>query len=301
MQPKLEGFAVAHVEEMSANALATLANELVAFERAILSESALRGVLADTSLSATVRGRVVRTLLENKVGPDTLDLAVYAATNAPAQEVAHSFSDLVYLATLKVDFGDVHVSLLGLRAARQRVSGVADAILNGVDVADFARIEEELFRWARVIEATPDLRRTLVDRDAPLAARLGLVDALLGGKVAPAALRLARFVIIAGRARDVVGTLDHLVDYVARARDWRVARVRTARDLDATSEAQLAAALMTLTGKNVELQIAADPSLLGGVVVEVGDLRLDASTRGRLGALHDALQSGRALESVLND
>ena len=127
------------------------------------------------------------------------------------------------------------------------------------------------------------------------------MDSLLGGKVTAVAQRLARFVVSAGRARDVVGSLDYLVDYVARARDWRVARVHTARDLDAASEAQLAAALATLTGKNVELQVASDATLLGGVVVEVGDLRLDASTKGRLGALHDALMSGRALESVLND
>jgi len=55
------------------------------------------------------------------------------------------------------------------------------------------------------------------------------------------------------------------------------------------------------TGTNVELQIARDESLLGGVIVEVGDLRLDASTKGRLGALHDVVMSGRVLESVLND
>ena len=54
-----------------------------------------------------------------------------------------------------------------------------------------------------------------------------------------------------------------------------------------------------MTGKNVELQIAEDTSLLGGVLVEVGDLRLDASTKGRLGALRDAVTSGRLYESAL--
>jgi F-type H+-transporting ATPase subunit delta len=301
MQPKLEGFAAALFEEMSASDLATLASELVAFERAILTESALRGVLSDTSLNAALRGSVVRTLLENKVGADTLRLAVYTAAHVPAQEVPHAFSELVSMVTVRIDFGTNDMALLGLRAARLRIAGVADAILEGIAVADFAQIEEDLFRWARVIEQNPDLRRTLVDRDAALASRIGLVDSLLGGKVTAVAQRLARFVVSAGRARDVVGSLDYLVDYVARARDWRVARVHTARDLDAASEAQLAAALATLTGKNVELQVASDATLLGGVVVEVGDLRLDASTKGRLGALHDALMSGRALESVLND
>jgi len=111
-------------------------------------------------------------------------------------------------------------------------------------------------------------------------------------------LRLCCYVIEGGRPRDVVGTLDFLVDYVAKARDWRVARVHTARPLDEASQAQLVGSLNTLTGKNVELQIAEEPSLLGGVLVEVGDLRLDATTRGRLGVLHDAVSSGRLYESA---
>ena len=113
-------------------------------------------------------------------------------------------------------------------------------------------------------------------------------------------MRLARYVIEGGRPRDVVGTLDFLVDYVARARDWRVARVHTARELDAQSQAQLVTSLSALTGKSVELQIAQESSLLGGVLVEVGDFRLDATTRGRLGELHDAVASGHLYESSIN-
>jgi F-type H+-transporting ATPase subunit delta len=90
------------------------------------------------------------------------------------------------------------------------------------------------------------------------------------------------------------------VNYVAQARDWRVARVHTARSLNATSQSELVGSLSALTGKSVELQIAEEPDLLGGVLVEIGDLRLDATTRGRLGALHDAVASGRILESVVN-
>jgi len=97
-----------------------------------------------------------------------------------------------------------------------------------------------------------------------------------------------------------VGTLDYLVDYVARARDWRVARVFSARELTEENQSQLVSSLATLTGKSVELQIAQQPDLLGGVLVEVGDLRLDATTKGRLGALHDAVTYKRLYESTMN-
>ena len=189
---------------------------------------------------------------------------------------------------------------LGHIAARRRVSGYADELLDQIETADFEVIEEELFRWARTIDANLDLRRLLLDRDAALDARLGTVEQLLAGKVNAVTLLLSRYVIEGGRSRDVVGTLDFLVDYVARSRDWRVARVFTARALNETSQAELVTSLKTLTGKNVELQVAEDPDLLGGVLVEVGDLRLDATTRGRLGALHDAVASKRLYESALN-
>jgi len=60
------------------------------------------------------------------------------------------------------------------------------------------------------------------------------------------------------------------------------------------------ASLTTLTGKNVELQIADSPELLGGVLVEIGDLRLDATTRARLLALRDAVSPSHLFESSLN-
>jgi len=139
----------------------------------------------------------------------------------------------------------------------------------------------------------------LLDRDAPLGSRLGLVDQLLSGKVSHVTLRLAQYVIEGGRPRDVVGTLDFVVDYVAQARNWRVARVYTARPLDEAAQADLVRSLAALTGTSVELQIADEADLLGGVLVEVGDVRLDASTRGRLAALHDSVSAGHFYESAL--
>jgi len=301
MQPKLEGYALALLGLQDATTLATTVAELGTFDRAILSQPELRAVLTDTALNAAVRGGVVRSLLEGKVNDATLKLAVYAASHSHAQDVPHAISELAMAALVQSERGAMELALLGLMAARHRAEGFTDAGLENVATADFARIENELSLWARTIESSVELRRILVDRDAALEQRLGLVVSLLGGKVLPATLALAEYVVIAGRARDIVGTLDFVVDYVAKARDWRVARIHSARPLDDASQEQLAKALSALAGKNVELQVSADATLLGGVIVEVGDLRLDASTKGRLSALHDAVSSGRVLESVLND
>jgi len=300
MLAKLEGYAAALLGSLDPTVLAAVAGELTSLEQTVLSRSDLRAVLSDTSIAGVVRGQILHDLLTGKLHDVTLRLSVYAATMAPAQEVDHSIAELAVVAQVLESTGDFIQSSLGLLAARRRVGGFADALLETTDTANFAAIENELFRWARTVEENQELRRLLLDRDAPLASRIGTVEQLLGDKVNAITLRLACYVIEGGRPRDVVGTLDFLVDYVAKARDWRVARVYTARPLDESSQAQLVGSLTSLTGKNVELQIAEDPALLGGVLVEVGDLRLDATTRGRLGALRDSVASGRLYESALN-
>lgn len=300
MLPKLEGYAAALLGSLEKSVLAAVSSEVTALEQSILSQAALRGVLTDTSISGPARGQILGDLLTSKVSEPAKALSVYAATAVPAQDVPKAFAELSSAARTFVETGSYYHASLGLLEARRRVSGYADFYLNNLDTASFERIEEELFTWARTIEGNLDLRRLLLDRDAVAGARVAITEQLLSGKVHAVTLALANFVVVGGRPRDVVGTLDYLVDYVAEARDWRVARVHTARALDNASRQQLVSSLATLTGKNVELQVAEDASLLGGVLVEVGDLRLDATTRGRLGALRDVVASGRLYESALH-
>lgn len=300
MQPRLEGYAAALMGSLEPSVRATVTSDLTALEQTILARADLRAVLGDTSISGASRGLIMGDLLAGKVHPEAARLAVYAATVAPAQEVAESIGEVAFGARTLAETGALEPQSLALMAARRRVGGFADALLEHVETSSFARVEEELFHWARTIEANQGLRRLLVDRDAALASRVGATTQLLSGKVTPLTLRLARYVIEGGRSRDVVGTLDFLVDYVAQARDWRVARVHTARALDDDSRAQLVASLTSLTGHNVELQVNEEPELLGGVLIEVGDLRMDATTRGRLSTLRDSVASGHLYESSLN-
>jgi F-type H+-transporting ATPase subunit delta len=286
MQPKLEGYVAARLGPLERTVLASVARDFAALEQTILGNADLHGLLTDTSINAVARGQVLGDLLVGKVADLTVDLAVYAAVEVPAQE--------------RHETGVAEFASLGLLAARERVCGYADAVLGDVTTDNFTEIEHDLFRWAHIVRNNNELRRLLTDRDAPLEERLGITRSLLEGKVHEIALALACFVIVGGRPRDVTGSIDHLVDYIALARDWRIARIHSAQPLDEVSRAQLVTSLMAVTGRSVELQVAQDPSLLGGLLIEVGDLRLDATTRGRLGALRDAVASGRLYESALN-
>ncbi|HET8990903.1 MAG TPA: F0F1 ATP synthase subunit delta [Acidimicrobiales bacterium] len=299
MLAKLEGFATAQLGRLSGDDLAVVVADLRALVDTVRDQSAFDTALTDTSIAPLARGAVVRDVLTGKVSPTTVRLAAYAATESPAPEVPRSFEELAHVARTLAETGALDLPGLGLLESRHRVAGYTDAVLEDVATERFARVETELFEWARTIEASPELRRVLLDRDAPLGSRLGLTDALVGARGDAVTLDLARFVVIGGRPRDVIGTLDFLVDYVAAVRAWRVARVRSARPLDEASREALRASLTALTGLPVELQVDVEPDLLGGVLVQVGDLRLDATTRGRLGVLRDAVAAPRGLVSAL--
>ena len=57
--------------------------------------------------------------------------------------------------------------------------------------------------------------------------------------------------------------------------------------MDDTQQRELSEALAQLTGNPVDLQVTVEPDLLGGVVVQVGDLLVDSSTRHRLDELKE--------------
>jgi F-type H+-transporting ATPase subunit delta len=297
MLPKVQGFVAAVLGPLGQGDLSTVAREIREFDSLVRSRNDIHDVLTDTSIANIARGNIVHELLNGKVHPSTLRLLSYVAVHSPAQHVPKEIDELVHAAHRLSEGLVDEVPSLSLLEARRRVGGFADAHLEDVSTDNFTGIEDDLFRWARYVEANGALRRELVDRDAPLQARISLTTELLSGKVSATALALATYVIVGGRPRDVVGTLDFLVDYVAKSRDWRVARVFTARAMDNQTREQLTASLRAVSGKNVELEVAEDPSLLGGVLVEMGDLRVDATTRGRLGSLRDAVSPGHFYES----
>jgi len=98
--------------------------------------------------------------------------------------------------------------------------------------------------------------------------------------------------VAAGRARDIVGSQDWLVEQTAKARGWRIARVRAALSVEGAQQEQLSQSLEALAGGPVELQVVIDPALLSGAVIQIGDLQVDATARGKIDALREHLMVG---------
>jgi F-type H+-transporting ATPase subunit delta len=292
VNPSLQGYAAAVFDAVAPGERAGLADELSSIEGLVVATPNLRAALTDTAVPGAARQAIMRDILEGKVSEPARQASSYAVSAVDAQDVVSAL-DWLALRAHRLAEGIVEPELpLSLIRARRRVGGYAQALFESMSTGELENMEDELFRFARIVASTPALRRALVDRDVSVEARQGLVSQLLQGKVQDRTLALVRYVIAGGRARDVVGTLDWLVEQTAAARGWRIARVRAAAPVEDAQRTGLSETLATLTGSPVELQVVIDASLLSGAVIEIGDLQVDATARGRLNALREHLVPG---------
>jgi ATP synthase F1 delta subunit len=292
----LQGYLAAISETLAADsALGAAADELDAVVQLVEDSNELSLALNDAALSVAARRAVLDDLLKDKVRSEVRRLVSTAVTVVPASEMHLA---LHWLATQvraqaawsTADHGHPEAEeILGRLASRNRVEGYAAAVFETVSTQDLEEIEDQLFRFTRTVESNRKLRGALGDRDLPVSVRQALIAELLGDQVLAATKRLAAYAVQGGRARDIVITLDDLVVEAARARGWRVARVRSADDVGGPQRDELGQVLAHLTGSKVELQVTIDPALLGGVVVQVGDLLVDGSARHRLDQLKEHL------------
>lgn len=292
MNPALQGYLAAVEEDLAAaGRLADAAEQVRALAAVVDGSAQLSLALDDGAVPVAARRAVLDHLLEGKALDEVRRLVRQAVTVVPASEISGAFHWLGGRLTRAADRAAGGAAEpeepLGRLAARRRVGGYAAALFEQADVASLEEIEDQLFRFARLVEGNRPLRLALGDRDLPATVRIGVIDDLVGGKVDALAQRLLRYTLRGGRARDLVPTLDALVDEAARARGWRVAKVAAADSVAEDQQRMLAEALATLTGHPVDLQVTVDPSLLGGVVVQVGDLLVDGSARHRIDLLAD--------------
>ncbi|MDR8410588.1 F0F1 ATP synthase subunit delta [Nonomuraea sp. 3-1Str] len=236
--------------------LGALSDELFAIADLLDREHGLRRALSDPSRSAEIKAGSVRALLAGKVGE-----AALATTEAAVSARWSRASDLA----------DV-LERLGVVAA------AAEAESQGT----LDEVEDELFRFGRVVAANPALRRALAAGDAPEEGKRQLLSDLLGGKAAMASRRLITQVAVHPRGRSLEAGLEEFGQLVAQQRQRYVAVVRSAVELTDEQKQRLATWLRTSYGRDVHLNVEVDPRVLGGFSVRIGDEIIDTTIVGRI-------------------
>jgi F-type H+-transporting ATPase subunit delta len=149
-------------------------------------------------------------------------------------------------------------------------------------------VREQLGELARSIDDVPDLAALLVDPETDSRVKGGVLDQVLEG--ADELVRnFARVVVEKGRAgeiREIAAEFEALVAAQARVLD---VEVTTAEELSEAEFERIVADIERKSGRTVQATRSVDPDLIGGLVLQAGSLRLDASVRGRLERLRREL------------
>lgn len=151
-------------------------------------------------------------------------------------------------------------------------------------------IEEELKAVDAVIRENRDLQKILYHPRITPGDKKSLLNDLLSGKVSAVTMEFLKLLVERQREQFLSDIVTYYVNLANKARNITEATVTSAVELTPGEKEQLAGLLNKLTGKKVETSYTLDPSLIGGVVVRIGDRVIDGSIRTRLATLREHLR-----------
>jgi F-type H+-transporting ATPase subunit delta len=150
------------------------------------------------------------------------------------------------------------------------------------------RVREELSDFVAAVEQVPELRELLRNPQLDPRAKSSALEAVLGD-----ADELVRNFMLLTAAKGRAAQIEEIhreFERLAAAEERRLAvELTTAVELDAAEERRIVEQIENATGRKVDATRTVDPDLIGGVVLQAGSLRVDASVRGRLERLRQEL------------
>jgi len=240
----------------SQQAAATLGDELFAVAGLLASQSVLRRALGDPSRPAAARSALATAVLAGKVSDDASGLV--AAVAAARWSAPGDLTDAVE-----------QLAVQAIVAAAEQEGRLDE-------------LEDELFRFGRVVASQPQLRMALTNPFVAADHKRQLLSQLLAGKVAPEALRLITEAAVSPLGRSLDVSLEEYARLAARRRERLVAEVHVAVALSDAQRTRLSSALSEIYGHQVHLNVVLDPRVAGGMTVRVGDELIDGSVAARL-------------------
>ncbi|MFP1626570.1 F0F1 ATP synthase subunit delta [Streptomyces sp. 5K101] len=235
---------------------AKLAGELAAVTALLDREVSLRRVLTDPAQAGEAKAELAGRVLGGQVGGETADLVkgMVRARWSQSRDLVDALEELANTADLT--------------AAQQ--AGVLD------------NVEDELFRFGRILSSSTELRSALTSRSATAAAKGELLSGLLGGKAEQVTERLVVRLVTYPRGRSLEAGLESLSKLAAARRNRVVAVVTSAVPLTEAQKQRLGAGLARMYGREMHLNLEVDPEVLGGISVRVGDEVINGTIAERL-------------------
>jgi F-type H+-transporting ATPase subunit delta len=235
---------------------ARLADELAAVTALLDREVSLRRVLTDPAQAGEAKAELAQRLLGGQVGGEAIDLVAGMVRSRWSQS-----RDLVDALEELADTADL--------TAAQKAGTLDD-------------VEDELFRFGRIVSGSTGLRAALTDRAAVTSAKSELLRSLLAGRARATTERLVTRLVTAPRGRSLESGLESLSKLAAERRERMVAVVTSAVPLSDRQKRRLGAALAKVYGRQMHLNLDVDPEVVGGIRVQVGDEVINGSLADRI-------------------
>jgi F-type H+-transporting ATPase subunit delta len=153
-----------------------------------------------------------------------------------------------------------------------------------------AQVRQELGDFVEATRQVPELDELLRNPQLDRRAKVAAVEAV-AGEADPLVLNFLRLLVEKGRAGEV-GQVAEEFERTAAAEEGELSvELTTAYELSDEEARAIVAQIEQRSGRRVEATRAVDSELIGGMVLQVGSRRVDASIRGRLEQLSRDLRT----------
>ncbi len=156
------------------------------------------------------------------------------------------------------------------------------------DAGRLAPVHEALSDFAAAAAASPELRSVLRNPQLEPRAKAGILKDLAGDSEP----LFTNFLLVAaekGRAGEIEDIAKEFEQLMAREEKRLTVELTTARELSDSEADAILKEIEKAAGRKVDATRTVDPDLVGGIVLQAGSLRVDASVRGRLERLRTEL------------
>lgn len=155
------------------------------------------------------------------------------------------------------------------------------------------KFKEEALAIVNLLQDTPEYMSLLGHPSVVEANKLEMVQEAFGGKVADEFVGLIELIIKKSRTEYLVDILMEFIKMAKEAEGILKGMITSAMPLTNKQIAQIETNLEQSTGKTLELEVTVDPSLIGGMIVRIGDKVVDGSIKGQMDTLKSQLNSLR--------
>jgi F-type H+-transporting ATPase subunit delta len=150
-----------------------------------------------------------------------------------------------------------------------------------MEAGRLAELREQLGDFVETVRQVPELAEILRNPQLDQRAKLAAVDAV-AGNADPLVRNLLRLLIEKGRGGEIEEVGEEFERLAARQEGQLNVELTTAFELSEGEARAIIEQIQEASGRTVEATRSVDPDLIGGIVLQAGSLRVDASVRGRL-------------------